>query len=262
MGLVGESGCGKTTLARAILGILRQERAARGRRRIRFDGEDLLAMPRRRIEREVRGRRITFIPQDPYGSFNPLFPIGDADHGADEVEVAPRAAGRAPRRRRLLQPLSRAQRRRADARGRRRRCCAPCRSPTATRALAKLPHEFSGGQRQSADDRDGAAAAAPTRHRRRADHRARRDHPGADPQAAEQLAKERGVSVLFTTHDLGTAYEICDRIIVMYAGQEVETAPVDAFFRPAAPSLHRAPAREPAAPGARDPARSAARSRA
>jgi peptide/nickel transport system ATP-binding protein len=47
----------------------------------------------------------------------------------------------------------------------------------------------------------------------------------------KQLAKKSGVSVLFTTHDLGTAYEICDRITVMYAGQEVETAPVDDFFR-------------------------------
>jgi peptide/nickel transport system ATP-binding protein len=47
----------------------------------------------------------------------------------------------------------------------------------------------------------------------------------------KRLAKERGVSVLFTTHDLATAYEICDRITVLYAGQEVETAPVDDFFR-------------------------------
>jgi peptide/nickel transport system ATP-binding protein len=47
----------------------------------------------------------------------------------------------------------------------------------------------------------------------------------------KQLAKRRGISVLFTTHDLGTAYEICERITVMYAGQEVETAPVDDFFR-------------------------------
>src|SRR5260370_10519887 len=50
------------------------------------------------------------------------------------------------------------------------------------------------------------------------------------------LVKERGVSVLFTTHDLGTAHEICDRVVVMYAGQEMEAAPTDAFFgRPAHP---------------------------
>jgi peptide/nickel transport system ATP-binding protein len=50
-----------------------------------------------------------------------------------------------------------------------------------------------------------------------------------------QLAVERGVSVLLTTHDLGTAWEICDRVTVMYAGQALETAPIDAFFR--APAL-------------------------
>jgi peptide/nickel transport system ATP-binding protein len=49
-----------------------------------------------------------------------------------------------------------------------------------------------------------------------------------------QLVKERGVSVLFTTHDLSTAHEICDRIVVMYAGQEMESAPTDVFFRRAA----------------------------
>jgi oligopeptide/dipeptide ABC transporter ATP-binding protein len=55
-----------------------------------------------------------------------------------------------------------------------------------------------------------------------------------------QLVKERGVSVLFTTHDLGTAHEICDRIVVMYAGQEMESATTDVFFRrPAHPYTRR-----------------------
>src|SRR5262249_59693215 len=75
LGRVGESGCGKATLANAILGILAgNARAEAGS--IRFAGEDLLAMPQRRMADEVRGRRITFIPQDPFGSFNPLFTVG------------------------------------------------------------------------------------------------------------------------------------------------------------------------------------------
>ena len=63
-----------------------------------------------------------------------------------------------------------------------------------------------------------------------------------------ELVKERGVSVLFTTHDLGTAHEICDRIVVMYAGQEMESAPTDAFFqRPAHPYTRRLLASVPTA---------------
>ena len=66
------------------------------------------------------------------------------------------------------------------------------------------------------------------------------------------LVKERGVSVLFTTHDLGTAHEICDRIVVMYAGQEMEAAPTDAFFaRPAHP--HAPAPRQRAESERRDP---------
>src|SRR5262249_7688040 len=65
-----------------------------------------------------------------------------------------------------------------------------------------------------------------------------------------QLVKDRGVSVLFATHDLGTAHEICDRIVVMYAGQEMESAPTEAFFRrPAHPYTRRLLASVPAPDG-------------
>jgi peptide/nickel transport system ATP-binding protein len=64
------------------------------------------------------------------------------------------------------------------------------------------------------------------------------------------LVKERGVSVLFTTHDLGTAHELCDRVVVMYAGQEMEAAPTDAFFgRPAHPYTRSLLASVPGADG-------------
>src|SRR5205807_5513672 len=138
--LVGESGCGKTTLANAILGILAKN-ARHEAGTIRFGGEDLLAMPRRRIEDEVRGRRITFIPQDPYGSFNPLFPIG-----TQTMEVMKwKSPRRAPREGRgmggFFSRYPRA-RRRAD----RAAVLEMLRSvqiPKPQQALRKLPHEFS-----------------------------------------------------------------------------------------------------------------------
>jgi peptide/nickel transport system ATP-binding protein len=112
--------------------------------------------------------------------------------------------------------------------------------PQPDRALRRLPYEFSGGQRQRLMI---AMALLP--------------HPDLiiadEPTTAldvtiqaqilrllRQLVKERGVSVLFTTHDLGTAHEICDRIVVMYAGQEVEAASTDRFFgRPLHPYTRR-----------------------
>ena len=249
MGLVGESGCGKTTLARAILGIL-PANAQHEAGTIRFRGEDLLTMPRRRVDDQVRGRRITFIPQDPYGSFNPLFRIGVAGHGGDEMEVA----ARGPR-----MPAAACSAFSAATRGRAARPTTAAavemlrtvQIPRADEAFDKLPHEFSGGQRQRLMI---ALALMPQPDLVIADEPTTALDVTIQAQILKllkRLAKERGVSVLFTTHDLGTAYEICDRITVMYAGQEVEMAPVDDFFQPPEPSLHGAAARKPAEAGPR-----------
>jgi peptide/nickel transport system ATP-binding protein len=228
MGLVGESGCGKTTLANAVLGTLAgNARCESGV--IRFRGEDLLGMPRRRMQEEICGRRITFIPQDPIGSFNPLFGVA-----AQLTEVMKwKSPRRTPREWRGLSGLFShypRRRRRAD----REALAGMLRAvemPAAGEVLRKLPHEFSGGQRQRLMI---ALALLPQPELVIADEPTSALDVTIQAQILKllkKLARDSGVSVLFTTHDLGTAYEICDRITVMYAGQEVETAPVEAFFR-------------------------------
>ncbi len=228
MGLVGESGCGKTTLANSILGIL-AENARHEAGTIRFRGEDLLTMPRRRIEDEIRGRSITFIPQDPFGSFNPLFSIG-----TQTKEVMKwKSPQRSPREGRGIGGFFcryPGARRRADASAV-SQMLRTVQIPAPEAALGKLPHELSGGQRQRLMI---ALALLPQPQLVIADEPTTALDVTIQAQILKllkRLAKERGISVLFTTHDLGTAYEICDRITVMYAGQEVETAPVDDFFR-------------------------------
>ena len=112
--------------------------------------------------------------------------------------------------------------------------------PEPERALRRLPHEFSGGQRQRLMI---AMALLPAPDLIIADEPTTALDVTIQAQILRllrALVKERGVSVLFTTHDLGTAYEICDRVVVMYAGQEMESAPTDAFFeRPAHPYTRR-----------------------
>jgi peptide/nickel transport system ATP-binding protein len=228
VGLVGESGCGKTTLANAILGVLAGN-ARHEAGEIRFRGADLLAMPRRQIADEIRGRCITFIPQDPFGSFNPLFPIGtqimEVMKWKSPRRSPPEGRGiaglfaRYPGARRTADALSAAEMLRT------------VQIPQAEAAFAKLPHELSGGQRQRLMI---ALALLPDPQLVIADEPTTALDVTIQAQILKllkRLAKERGVSVLFTTHDLGTAWEICDRITVMYAGQEVESAPVDDFFR-------------------------------
>jgi peptide/nickel transport system ATP-binding protein len=224
MGLVGESGCGKTTLARTILGALPPNARASGTA-IAFDGRDLLTVDPREAAGEIRGRAITFVPQDPFSAFNPLFTVGD--------QISELMRWKSPDRGQWENFYSRA-RRRSD-RDRVMTLLRRVQLPDPERLLKKYPHELSGGQRQRLMI---AMALLPEPRLVIADEPTTALDVTIQAQILmllRQLAVERGVSVLLTTHDLGTAWEICDRVTVMYAGQALETAPIDAFFN--APAL-------------------------
>ncbi|PYN95884.1 MAG: ABC transporter ATP-binding protein [Candidatus Rokuibacteriota bacterium] len=244
VGLVGESGCGKTTLARAILGILPPAARRRGGA-IHFKGRDLLQEPAERVNDEVRGRAITFIPQDPFTSFNPVFTVGAQIMDLMKWKSPRRAAQNGWRGPALLRRYPR-PRRRVD-RAAVLDVLRAVRLPEPERALTRLPHEFSGGQRQRLMI---AMALLPEPDLIIADEPTTALDVTIQAQILQVLARlvrERGVSVLFTTHDLGTAHEICDRIVVMYAGQEMESAPTGTFFdRPAHPYTRRLLASVPA----------------
>jgi peptide/nickel transport system ATP-binding protein len=225
MGLVGESGCGKTTLARSILGALPPNARMRGTA-LHFAGQDLLTLDPRVVADRVRGRAITFVPQDPFSAFNPLFTVGD--------QVMELLRWKSPDR-----PLREVGYRRARRRADRARALAMLRAvhlPDPERLLAKYPHELSGGQRQRVMI---AMALLPEPKLVIADEPTTALDVTIQAQILKllrTLANEHGASVLLTTHDLGTAWEICDRVTVMYAGQTLETAPIEAFVhRPMVP---------------------------
>ncbi|MFI0843062.1 ABC transporter ATP-binding protein [Mesorhizobium sp. IMUNJ 23232] len=215
VGLVGESGCGKTTLARAILGMLPEHQARIDGGHIRLDGIDMLQNSE--AARHARGRLVTLVPQDPYASFNPLFRVG--------TQIADLMRWTAPTRKRRRFGGSRRIDEAAAL-----EMLAAVQLPQPRKILARYPHQLSGGQRQRVMI---AMALLPQPRIIIA------DEPTAALDAIVQaqilrllrrIAAERGVAILFATHNLGAAWEICDRIAVLYAGQIVEAAPRDAFF--------------------------------
>jgi peptide/nickel transport system ATP-binding protein len=227
MGLVGESGCGKSTLAKTLIGILPRPAARIKAGHIHFDGDDLLELPEAEFTAEIRGRRITLVPQDPFRSLDALFRVGtqlsDLMQWKSPLRNQP-GPGRFP----LLARYP-SDRRKQD-RTRVLQMLGEVQIPDPTGALRKLPGELSGGQCQRLLI---AMALLPQPELIVADEPTTALDVTTQAQILKvlnRLVRERGVSVLFTTHDLGVASELCDRIMVMYAGQEVETAPTEAFF--------------------------------
>jgi len=210
VGLIGESGCGKTTIARSVLRVLPPGgRIIDGT--VLFSGQDLMKMRENDLNTSVRGKMITLIPQDPFNSFNPVFPVGT------QIKDIMKWKGNAQDVKEIDETQIREMLEQAQI-------------PSPRNQLKKYPHQFSGGQRQRLMI---AMALLPGPSLVIADEPTTALDVTVEAQILQlmkSLVLGRGISVLFITHDLGVASQICERIVVLYAGQDMEDAPEDRLF--------------------------------
>ena len=157
LGVVGESGCGKSVTAAALMGLLPRTATVTGS--IRFRGRELVGLPGRQL-RALRGAEIAMIFQDPMSALNPVHTVGA------QLAEAYRAHHDVSRR---------------DARSRAVEALELVGIPQPARRADQFPHEFSGGMRQRVDHRDGRHQRPAPAHRGRAHDRARRHRAGPDP---------------------------------------------------------------------------------
>jgi oligopeptide/dipeptide ABC transporter ATP-binding protein len=208
LGLVGESGCGKSVTARAVMRLLPEPPARVSARALRFAGRDLLGMGERAL-RGTRGRDMAMIFQEPMTSLNPTWTIGF------QIEESLRLhtdLGPAARRARVRELLGRVG------------------IGAAERRAGQYPFELSGGLRQRAMI---AMALACGPKLLIADEPTTALDVTVQAQILDLLAglrDELGMAILLITHDLGVVAELCDEVAVMYAGRIVERAPVEELF--------------------------------
>ncbi|MCY4542602.1 MAG: ABC transporter ATP-binding protein [Rhodobacteraceae bacterium] len=206
VGLVGESGCGKSTLINAILGLL----AANGRidhGRILFQGRNIAELSADEL-RAMRGPGIATVFQDPMGALNPVFRIG----------------------RQMINIQYRSKLSRAEKANRAAETLRSVRIPDAEAALKRYPHEFSGGMKQRiaiamalmmkpailiADEPTTALDAT---------------LEVATIELLQELQRDIGCSMLFISHHMGVIAELCDDVVVMYAGEVVESGTTRQVF--------------------------------
>ena len=214
LGVVGESGCGKSVTALSILGLLppRIGRIVGGS--IKFEGRELVGLDEAEM-RKIRGNRIAMIFQEPMTSLNPVFSIGEQ---IGEAAV-------------IHQNMTREQ-----GLARAAEMLKLVRIPDAGRRVRDYPHQFSGGMRQRAMI---AMALACNPKLLIADEPTTALDVTIQAQILRlmlDLKETIGAAVMLITHDLGVVAETCRRVVVMYAGKKVEEADVlDLFDRPAHP---------------------------
>ena len=207
LGLVGESGCGKSVTSLAIMGLLPPENST-VEGEIRFEGRDLLTLDANQ-RRDMRGSRVAMIFQEPMTSLNPSYTIGN-----QIVEAIQRHQGLNA----------------ADARARAIAMLKLVRIPSPEKRVDEYPHKLSGGMRQRAMI---AMALACGPQLLIADEPTTALDVTIQAQILDLmrgLRRDTGTAIILITHDLGVVAEMADDVAVMYAGQIVERAPVAQLF--------------------------------
>ncbi|PYN84821.1 MAG: dipeptide/oligopeptide/nickel ABC transporter ATP-binding protein [Candidatus Rokuibacteriota bacterium] len=209
LGLVGESGCGKTMTGLSLVRLLPEPAGRIVDGQVLLEGEDLLAKSESEM-RAVRGRRVSMILQDPQTSLNPVFTIGDqilealGQHHVDGERSLAARAQEALRRVKVGAPEQR---------------------------MRAYPHQMSGGMKQRVV---GAIAVAGEPRVLIADEPTTALDVTIQLQylaLLKEIQARTRLAMLFITHDFGIVARMCDRVAVMYAGRIVETGPTRALFR-------------------------------
>ncbi len=207
VGLIGETGCGKTVLGLAILRLLSENTTVEGR--ILYKGKDLLTMSDKEI-RKIRGKEIAMIFQNPLSSMNPVLTVGTQI--AEPVE--------------LHQHLKK-----QDAMQKVIEMLKSVKIPSPHERAKEYPHEFSGGMRQRAMIAMGLICMPSL---------IIADEPttgldvtiqGQIVELMSEMLRDSGTSMLLITHDLAVAAELCDYIAMMYPGEIVEYASIRDLFK-------------------------------
>jgi len=207
LGVVGESGCGKTMLSRAILQLLPKRARLEGR--VMFDGRDLAALPAEALRR-LRGPELAVVFQDPMTSLNPVLTIGTQIVETLQAHLGMNTAAATRRAAELLAEVG---------------------IPAPVQRLQQYPHQLSGGMRQ----RVAIAIALSCEPRLLiADEPTTALDVTIQAQILDLLAREqqrRHMAMILITHDLGVVAGRTDEVAVMYAGRVVERAPTPRLFK-------------------------------